>query len=521
MLTGLNVLSNTHAKIDAQPAPAFFSQQPNDRIKDCFDHYVNGRTFNELLSCPNAIAGAEAEHGEPTPDPVIKARKEVLKYMKAADDWIKIDHLIQRVREDNYEFLFKRYYRGEEYRTYYSYGYATHPYTPFTNPLHWDFTGITSDSDGWEKVESGFIRNILLGALSWMGLVDLGFSRPNLTQPDVFRLTSIGAWLLAGGSPPEINLSGGRVILQPNYQITAFDPISDDVLLNLERFTERVSTDRAVELRLTQSSVYQGQLEGWDDLRIQKYLEQITGVPVPENIKRTLKDWQVQHERITVYPRVSLLHAASSDDLDLLFDDQQLKTWIEIRPAPTLALIKERSAIPKLVQTLVSEAWLPHISPGDQKNLSKIVEIDNEGIMQFSIANPDLYLHGHLARFADQVNGLEYRLSASSIKRAVRNGMTAPEIITELEQVSKSGIPPDIEKSILAWSGHYGEATLEETILLKVQNAETLRELLNDPELSQLLHRLDSAQAQATATIRPKDLMRVRQLLEEKGIQQV
>jgi hypothetical protein len=521
LLAGLKVLNILPNRIDAQPDPNFFSQKPIDRIKDCFNQYVNGKIYNELLTCPNAIPESAGEPRSTTPEPVIKARKEVLKCMRTVVNWVRIDQLIHHIRQDHYEFLFKRFYRGEEHRTYYSYGYATHPYTPYTNPLHWDFSGITSDSDGWEKVESYFIRTIILQPLAWMGLVDLGFSRPNLTQPDMFCLTPVGAWLLAGGSPPEINLSGGRVILQPNFQITAFDPISDDVLLNLERFAERISAERAVELRLTQSSVYQGQMEGWDNLRIQDYLEQVTGVAVPENIKRTLKDWQLQHERITVYPRVSLLHAARSEDLDQLLEFQQIKNLLDIRPTPSLALIKERKTIPKLIQGLVEEAWLPVVTPGENEPQAKIVDVSDEGTLRFLISNPDLYLHGYLSRFADLISGTEYQLSAASIQRAVRNGMTAPQIISELERVSIAGIPTHLEKRILAWSGHYGEAILEETVLLKVQSAAILQELIEDPEIGPLLQPVDTSNTQETAHVRPEDLPRLRQLLTEKGIKQV
>ncbi len=521
MLVALKALARTNSALEAQADPYLFSQPPLDRIKACLEIFRSGNLVNELLTVPGITIRAEAAPALPTPDLVIAARNTVLNYLKAATHWIKFDQLSQHIREDNYEFLFKRTYMTEDYRSYYAYASSSHPYSAYTNPLGWDFYGVTGDSDGWEKVEKLFIHTILEGPLYWMGLIDLGSSQPGQARPDLFRLTSAGAWLLAGSHPPEINLAGGRVILQPNFQVTAFDPVSDDVLLNLERFAERVSTDRAVELRLTQSSVYNAQLQGWDDQRITAYLEELTGVPVPENIRRTLQDWQTLHERITVYPKVALLHAASPADLDALEHNHKLREWIGSRPDPSVLLIKGRDSVPRVVQSLVDEAWLPLISTGQHKQLPKVVEIDAEGFLKFSIPDPDLYFHGHLRRFADPVDGQTYRLSVPSVQRAIRNGMTAHDIIAALGQVTIAEIPPVLENRILAWSGHFGDVQIEETILVQMQNTDRLKELFDDPEIGPLLKPISSARAEVTASVDPKDLPRLRQLLDEKGIRQI
>ena len=310
------------------------------------------------------------------------------------------------------------------------------------------------------------------------------------------------------------------MILQPNFQVTAFDPVSDEVLLNLERFAERVSSDRAVELRLTQSSVYNAQLQGWDIDRIERYLEEITGLPVPENVQRTLEDWQTQHERITIYPEVTLLHAALPGDLDDLEQDQGLKEWITMRPDPSVAVISGQLPNSDFVSALVAKEWLPLISTGDYMEFPRVVEVFQDGLLRFELAEPDFYLQGHLRRFADPVGGYDYRITPASVQRAVLNGMTAPDIIAALAQVAKKDIPPDLENHILAWSGHFGEAAIEEVVLLKMQNDSILSELFADPEIGPLLKPISKAADQAAAIVNPGDLSRLRQLLDEKGIRQ-
>jgi hypothetical protein len=519
LLTGLGALNQDRGFLNAQAEPAFLKKAPVERIKACFEEYVTGRNINELAVYPNLAISSSAEPPFPTPNLVIDARKALLMYLKMAPRWTKIASLIAQVREVNYEFLFKRTFHQEEFHPYY-YRYPSHPYTSYTNPLGWNFNDISEDASGWERVEAAFIRQILQGPLFWMGLVNLGYSNPGLAQPDTFCLTSIGAWLLAGGRPPEINQAGGRVILQPNFQITAFDPISDEVLLNLERFAERVSADRAIELRLTQASVYSAQQKGWDANRIQSYLQEVTGAPVPDNVARTLNEWQMLHERITIFPRVTLVHAADPQDLDSLSQEKELKAWLKERPAPSLALLPERNTVHRLVRALVERAWIPLISQGENKSSSQSVEITPEGCLRFKVATPDLYLHGRLARFADPAGTTAYQMTAASVQRAVHTGMTAPAILAELKQMANGEVPAALEKRILAWSGHYGDAELEEVVLLHLRSADTLKELQDDPELGPLLHPLEEAWVNATARVRPKDLDRLRQLLAERGIKQ-
>jgi hypothetical protein len=350
-----------------------------------------------------------------------------------------------------------------------------------------------------------------------MGLVSLGYTRAGLQKPDAFILTPVGAWLLGSGPEPEIRQGGGRVILQPNFQITALDPVSDGTLMELERFAERLSGDRAIEFRLTQSSVYNAQQQGWKAGRISAFLEELTGAPVPANIQRTLEEWQSLHERIVVYPRVSLLHAASPTDLETLDAEKEIRVLLADRLAPVVVRLPDRKSISILKQKLVSQGWLALVSQGEGHLPASSVEVTPEGRLLFTVPAPDLYLHGHLARFAEPEDG-GYRLTPASLQRAARNGMTAPQVVAEIKRVLRGEFPLALEQRLRAWAGHYGEAALEETILLRVKGGETLKELLADPEIGPLLRPLEAPEVGVTARVKPKDLERLRQILDERGI---
>jgi hypothetical protein len=87
-----------------------------------------------------------------------------------------------------------------------------------------------------------------------------------------------------------------------------------------------------------------------------------------------------------------------------------------------------------------------------------------------------------------------------------------------LAHVATDKIPLDLEKKIMAWSGHYGSANLEETLLLRLRDEKALKDLLKDPELNALLHPLQSAEVSVTVKVNPNDRQRLIQLLEERGI---
>ena len=56
-----------------------------------------------------------------------------------------------------------------------------------------------------------------------------------------------------------------------------------------------------------------------------------------------------------------------------------------------------------------------------------MVEASETGRVRLLAARPSLYLHGHLAAFADPAGDGGYQISAESVARAARAGLTAPD----------------------------------------------------------------------------------------------
>lgn len=505
----------------------FFALPPSDRVHRSWEAYRDGGFFSELLGLPREVRPIPANILMPAHRLIVDARRSLIKQIRKgkgdsgsrpAQSWTAFERLFDRMREANYEFLFRR----PTPRTAYYYG-ATHPYDASTNPLSVTFPGISNESEGWDKVEANFIRAVVAGPMSWMGLVDLGWEigaekdRP----PAAFRLTPLGAWVLDLGPRPEIKAEGGKVIVQPNFHVVALDPVNDTTLVTLDRFAERLSAERAVEYQLTRASVYAGQQAGWDAARIRQFLKQQTGAELPANVARTLDEWQAQHERIVIRPRVALAHG-SPPALDEIMRDRKSAQFVASRPLPEVAILHDAKAVGGLAASLREREILPLITERPTVTPGSIVASE-AGAVSFAVRAPSLYLHGHLAPFADPAEGGGYQITAETVARAARTGLSAPEILNRLAAVQRGPVSAALARRIRAWAKHYGDGAIEDVLLVQFRDQEVLEELLADPEIAALIRPFTPAPTKGLARVRASDLGaaldKLRALLAERGIE--
>ena len=187
------------------------------------------------------------------------------------DESIPIDGIADHLHNRDEEFLVDRETAERVYGSGYYYSYPrcrTRPY--LYNNLGWVWEKYGADSEaGWDAVETVFIRSVLAEGLYWLGLLDLGYMR-SVTPAggaapagiQAVRLTDMGRWLLLDGPRPTIPAETGRVVVQPNFHVFAFDPISDAVLARLDSFATRLKAERAVEYEITRESISRAQQNG-------------------------------------------------------------------------------------------------------------------------------------------------------------------------------------------------------------------------------------------------------------------
>ena len=509
--------------------PLFLQVEATGRVRTCYEVWRDGTWWNELWA---GEAPGRTRSGDNimdfAPPAVARARRKVLDRLielaRRGDEWIAIEEISDELRNRDENFLIDRQTSARiGQASYHYYGLAISPY--LYNDLGWQWEAFGLDEEaGWQGVEAAFVRAVLTEAPYWLGLLDLGYSSP--VQPTggeappgavAVRLTDMGRWLLLREAIPVIPAETGRVVVQPSFHIFAFDPIADSTLAHLDGFATRLKAERAIEYELTRESVYRAQSAGTEVPAIKAWLEEVTSAPLPQNVARSLNEWQAAFERITVRPQVAWLQAASAELLDAVLADPGSSQAIIKRVNGTSALVHAGMAN-QLEKALLRAGELParvHDGASDRRNN---VTLSPSGQIHFARAVPSLYTCALLQTFAENC-GDNWCITAKSVRRAARMGTDAAHILAELEQVAQGGVPPELAGHIKAWSGHFGEAKLRTVTLLQFRNHAVLEELLADRELARYLRAFEPKARLGLAIVMPEHVEHVRQLLAERGVE--
>jgi hypothetical protein len=580
LLTDMGQLRREGQTIHATEQPTFLEAEPAHRIRYAFARWREGTFWNEVLSIPHITVKEAGTRADPAPTAIVRARGSVLDYIAehhqasiqrmsgepgsaSEGHWLSIQHLIDHVRRVDYGYLLPRSdalalhaQQVGAYRAYLSY---RSPYIGYGNEMGWNFSPPFADEDeGWDVVETGFIRALLVEPLYWMGLVDIGYVDD---APAAYRLTPVGAWVLGVGPRVDIPEGEGRVIVQPNFEILALDPVSDRTLATLDEFTERISAERAIKYRLTRESVYRGQRRGWTTARIIQTLEDTQNRPLPQNVARTLSEWQVLHERITIHRRVNLLQAVDAALLGQLMGVEAIRTHVVVPkgPRPTAGASPPRAENGGQTPVPETHAAATLIAPGLGRTEELVralqragyppartwyrgvaaprftpvkgIEIDDDGRVRFAIALPSISVLERLAPFTSRDGHSatdpsavldahsQYTLTQPAVQGAIKQGMTVDEILHHLRTLHRGPLPRWVEIRVRAWGHHYGEASVQTVTLVQLRDDRTLDELLAEPEFEGILRRFTPDESKALALVSTSDLSRLYEFLAERGIE--
>jgi hypothetical protein len=521
---GLLKVRRGRSIVNVVQVSGFWNDSPPDRVRKSFETWRDKAFWNELRYLP----GVKIQSWDTSDSSlIVAARSKVLDHLVKfpVGEWVALEGLVNRLRMTDYEFLFSREVPIQ--RRYYGYGYYSPdydtPYVAYRNPLGWQFSPIRDEAQGWEMVEAQFIRNIVTGPLHWLGLTDLGYAGQvdkdgAAVRPVAYRVTEIGAWLWGLGSAPEIPATESRVVVQPNFQIFALDPISDHVLATLDQFAERVSAERAIEYKLTRESVYAAQQKGWTARRVVEYLEEISGTPLPQNVARTLEEWETLHRRIVIHRRTALAQTATQRVMDRLLADRALATHVNRRLTPTIALLKaDKNGVPQLEKKLERQGLPPARTVHPSEAQRPCLTLSDDGRLIFAQQVPSIFLFATLGRFIDLDADGAWRLTPAAVERALTSELSVDDILKELADLHRGPLPAWAVKAVKAWSKFYGDARLETLTLIQFRDAAVLRELLSDPELSLYLQPFIPDQGLARVDVAYID--EVRHLLAERGVE--
>jgi hypothetical protein len=500
-------------------ASDFWSYSLMRRTDRLFEAWKKATQWNELLHLPIE----PQTNGNRSPRAVVlvaKARQWLLNLLAehVRDGWLSLDDLVKKARALNYEFLFPRERKD--------FG-AINPYYYYHNPLGWGFP-VGDESEGWEKVEAEFIRNLIQEPLHWLGLVSLGYRHEQVVA---FQLTPVGAYLFGLAAQPPLDDTtalSGRVVVQPNFQIFALEPIAEQTLAMLDRFADRVKADRVMEYHLSRESFYRATQNGLTAQAVIDFLTQATATPLPQNVHRSLEDWAQGFERITIRKRVSLLHTHDAALLDELAAIPDLAPWWRGRPLPYVAIVHhDDEARERILQELFARGQLPaltcqppspHTALGQATTYdeaSHALVLDEQGKIQLLHSIPNIFLLRELEQHVERrPDGLYLTEAVVKANRAA--GESLDDILARWTKWHHGALPPAWQQKLKQWGQFYGSARIEQLVVIRLQSAELLHKLMNDPTVA--AHLKPFAGDAAAAIVDATHLETVKQWLEAHGV---
>lgn len=305
------------------------------------------------------------------------------------------------------------------------------------------------------------------------------------------------------------------MVVQPNYQIFAFEPVDEAILFRLNQFAERIRAEGAIEYRLTRESVYRAQKAGPDAATVAQTLEDLNAAPLPQNIRQTLADWGAQHERIVIRPGVAILQTVDAATLDALFADVEIVSRPGRRLAPTAALVPVAQLQP-IYRRLLDQGQLPALDEGTSGWPFTPISIDAEGRMTFDHPSPSIFVLRTLRQIAEEDADGSSRLIRASLRQAARNGLEPDAIIETLEQLKGRPLPPEMATLVRQHAKDWGTGALVDAVVLQVEQSELLIGLLADSELKPHLQAIPGAPT--LALVRREAAERVRAALTSRGM---
>lgn len=503
-----------HQSLQAIPTSPFWQMSLTARAQQAFLAWQDKGIWFELLHLNLFERGANITSSVPAG--LVRTRKIILRHMaNMGRGWINIQELIEEIRSADYGFLFEK--RTPSSWSYY--GYKSTIYDGNNNPYALTFQSVRDEKDGWNKIETDLINHVIAGPLHWMGLVDLGY----LEKPPVdlcgnkpvaaYRLTPMGCWLLGLGSEPEFTGEGGALVVQPNFEIVVMAPFDDEALLTLDQFARPTKEDNhVITYEIDRASVYTGQKTGWPVTRVMRWLEGASHQPLPQNVHRSLEEWDSLHQRITIRRHVCLLEASAmtmADQVAPMLAQEQTR-----RLTPTVFL--SASSGEQVATTLREAGWPPMRTAAGDTTAPNSVHIDRDGRITFTHPAPSIYARGVILPLsADTGHGRE--LTAAQVRAVAQDRKSLATLINNLTAIHTGPLPDALVNHLKAWSHYYGDARQETVVLMEFRDETTRAELLADPDVGRYLKPF-AAPGRALATIHPLHLETVHALLAERGL---
>nr|BBH89255.1 hypothetical protein KTC_40060 [Thermosporothrix sp. COM3] len=511
LLLKLGLLRVQGGTLLAAPARTYFRQPLLERARRCYQLALEDAFWNEIPYLPEVNvrpgpAPLEAVHSE-----ILRSRQTVIERLKYEEvgEWITFPAFIAHMKLFAPYLLFPRQYgpRAERYST-------------GCNPYNWDFRlrkGWLTPREGWYAVEGGFIQTVVSQMLTWLGITELDHAE----KPTRFRLLPEAALIMAEREPVTGDEIQGRLIVQPNFELVVLAPVSEGLLISLDRFAERIDLEHVARYRLSKASVVRAIQQGLNAEKITRFLETESHSTLPQNVAYSLKEWERQARRVELWRKVILLEVEDPAVLDELCAQEELyvrrlsSTLVEVLPERMQEIrewLWQRALLPAQTEA-PAHSPLAGEAGGPQWRLLE------DGVLQPLYPVVDLFVAAEAERFCEQhkTHG-GFCLTPDSVRQALKQGMELEGIIRFLQRYCLDGIPGSLLPRLKLWGDGYSASTsiyLEQGPLLRLPE-QVLQDLHGDEQVSALLGPTLEPEYRFVR-ISPSNLERLRALLRERG----
>ncbi|GCE27089.1 hypothetical protein KDA_25730 [Dictyobacter alpinus] len=515
LLMQLGLLEVRKNQLIARPAEEFFMLTIIERASRCYRIYMETRFWNELIYLADINVRPIPDPLTPAHEEVVLARQQVLEriLVEEPEKWHDMATFIARARLHVPYILFPRHY-----------GPRAERYSQGCNPYGWDFRlrrGWLTHREGWHMVEGGFIRAMLTGPLTWMGLL-----QDNQEQL-AFQFSLVSIILLRGLPIHEPIRPANRLIVQPNFDLLVLAPASEGLLVTLDRFADRISLEHIAQYRLSKASVTRAIQHGAHADLILQTLESAVEGDIPQNVRYSLEEWERQARRIEIWPDATLIEVADSSLLDCFFADSHLRPLFRRRLTPNLAEVIP-SQLTTVQQLLWQQDYLPALSMAPEHALISEQPLtahdpqwtlQPDGTLEAVYTVLDFYILTEAILFCEQdptSGGL--RVTAASLQRALQQGIALEQIIRFLQHYCYDGIPGAFLIKLKLWGGGYADTPhiyVEQTPLLRL-SADILKDLQSDSEVAPLLGS-EIIDGQRLVHVSTDNLAQLLSILQQRG----
>jgi hypothetical protein len=321
-------------------------------------------------------------------------------------------------------------------------------------------------------------------------------------------------------------ISWGRLIVQPNFELVALAPVSEHLLVQLDRFADRVSLEHIAQYRVTKASVTRAVQKGLRAEQLQEILEQAAGGEIPQNVRYSLVEWERQARRIEIWQGATLLEVDEEELLDELFASEETRALFGRRLGPRLVEVAPQQ-VEAVQQALWQRNYLPALSAAPAQEAGengRVVtheaqwRLHDDGLLQPLYAVRDLYLVAEIERFSqhDETTGW-HRVTPTSLQQALEAGMSLEHILRFLQHYSDGGIPGSLLIRLKLWGSGYDQQQVyvESAPLLRL-SAQVLQDLQGDREIQSLLGS-EVEQQNCLVRVEASQLERILALLRARG----